>query len=129
MGQHMFNSVSSTLTPVHSNSSACSVNMLSVQRNVLSRMSVVSSGTLLWVEGGGWRSEQLSLCSHLEILLPSAVALCQSDHTCLRLLTPQQLNTTYTLNTVLDECASMNLSALQQIRTCHAIIIHEPPDN
>ncbi len=111
MGQHIFDSVSSTLTPTCSNfvvSSACSVNMVSVQRNVLPRMSVVSSGTLLRVEGG-WRSEQLSLCSHLEILLPTAVALCHSDHTCLRLLTPQQLNTTYPLNTVLDECASMNL--------------------
>lgn len=74
MGPHIFNSVSSTLTPTCSNFvvlSACSVNMVSVQRNVCG---------LFWVEGG-WRSEQLSLCSHLEILLPSAVALCHSNHT------------------------------------------------
>lgn len=110
MGQHIFDSVSSTLTPTRSNfvaSSACSVNMVSVQRNVLPRMSwsllALCSG---WRGAGGQSS---CLCSHLEILLPTAVALCHSDHTCLRLSTPQQLNTPYPLNTDLHECASMNL--------------------
>lgn len=37
-------------------------------------------------EGSG--SERQFLCSHLEIVLPSAVALCNTDHTCFRALTP-----------------------------------------